>query len=116
MICAALLIFALTVTFPLLIHCAWMVAPLAAPAGGRIWRVIYSAFRRPGRSSRELFFNIRIRLTSRAERIAAWGAAIRLFTDIEKRIGVSGGGNGAAAPPDDSPAQQNPPLWTGPIL
>ena len=102
--------------FPLLLRCAWMLAPRAAQAGGRIWRVIYGAFRPTGGRRRKLCVNIRIRLMSRADRIAAWRSAKRLFPDFGKRRGVSGGGNGATAPRDSSPAQQNPPLWTGASL
>ena len=115
-ICATLLICALTMMIPMLIHCAWALAPRAAQAGGRIWRVIYSAFRPTGGRRRKLCVNIRIRLMSRVDRISAWRSAKRLFPDFGVRRGESGGGNGARAPPDSSPARQNPPLWTGASL
>ena len=113
---AALLICALTMMFHLLLHCAWMLAPRAAQAGDRIWRVIYIALRRPGGRRRNLLVNIRIRLMPREDRIAAWGAAKRLFPGFGKRRGVYGVGNGAAAPPDSATAQRKPPLRTGAIL
>ena len=75
-----------------------MMAPRAAQAGGRIWGFIYIAFRMAGGRRRELCVKIRIRLMSRADRIAAWRSAKRLSPDFGKGDAEKAAGRRDGAP------------------